>query len=191
MCNGVAMVSSPTAAGAENQVPTAAEAEAVAAAAAATAGTEETMDDGDEWEYDYYAVVPDAVPGDMTWMGAVEADAAGDEDDPWDTSRAAVVVMRYAAGMAEIHDEEEWDSDGDDGGWENDMSDDDDTDSNEVQRTPKRKWLPNISAICQPPGTGQPDTKFPAMQCRGLKWEVITNAECPGMVCAVCIVKEK
>ena len=109
MCNGVAMTSSPTAAGAENQ-----------------AGTEETMDDGDdEWEYDYYAVVPDAVPGDMSWMGAVESDAAGDEDDPWDTSRAAVVVMRYAAGMAEIHDEEEWDSDGDDGCWENDMSDDD------------------------------------------------------------------
>jgi hypothetical protein len=29
------------------------------------------------------------------------------------------------------------------------------------------------------------------MQCRGLKWEVITNAEYPGMVGAVCIVKEK
>jgi hypothetical protein len=72
-----------------------------------------------------------------------------------------------------------------------DMSDDDDTDANEVQQTPKRKWLPHISAICQPPGTGQPATKFPAMQCRGLKWEVITNSEYPGMVGAVCIVKEK
>jgi hypothetical protein len=75
---------------------------------------------------------------------------------------------------------------------EDNIEDELELDVAQTPQTPQTpSWNPHIAALCQPPGTGQPDTSFPAMQCRGLKWEVLTNAEHPGIVGAVCVVKER
>lgn len=41
----------------------------------------------------------------------------------WDSSRAAVVVMKYSDVRGWNEDDEEWDSDGEGGGWDSDLSD--------------------------------------------------------------------
>jgi hypothetical protein len=89
-CNGVAMVSTSAAAGGvENQAP----ATGVGASTGGEGGSDGVSpvsagdgvspvsvvgaEDSDDWEYDYFAVVPDAAPGDdLAWMGAVEMDYA-------------------------------------------------------------------------------------------------------------------
>lgn len=43
----------------------------------------------------------------------------------WDSSRAAVVVMKYASAGVWDEEDEEWDSDGEGGGWGSDLSDED------------------------------------------------------------------
>jgi hypothetical protein len=54
-----------------------------------------------------------------------------------------------------------------------------------------KKYVPNAQALCQPPEFPQLVGHHPPMQCRGLKWEVLSNGAHPGMLGACCIVKEK
>ncbi len=57
--------------------------------------------------------------------------------------------------------------------------------------TTSTTFSPNPQALCQPPSIPQEEGVHPPMQCRGLKWEVLSNAGCPGMLGACCIVKER
>ena len=54
-----------------------------------------------------------------------------------------------------------------------------------------KKYVPNAQALCQPPEFPQLVGHHPPMQCRGLKWEVLSNGTHPGMLGACYIVKEK
>ena len=50
--------------------------------------------------------------------------------------------------------------------------------------------VPNAQALCQPPEYPQ-GGKHPPLQCRAVKWEVLSNAGYPGMIGACCFVKER
>lgn len=93
-CNGVAMVSSSAGAKFEKETPADATVatdgggDATASVGGKQGGDKETRDleetDGDDWEYDYYAVVNPGTANSTTtnelelgWMGAVERDATG------------------------------------------------------------------------------------------------------------------
>ena len=51
--------------------------------------------------------------------------------------------------------------------------------------------IPNVQALCQPLEYTQDVSEHPPLQCRVVKWEVLSNARYPGMLGACCFVKEK